>query len=435
METETGGVEDIYEIPEEESGKEEVNTEDTSIEQEKTQEDAKNEREKEINKYYSSYEQVNFIANALGANTLNIHTSAWSTGKSVIRFEHNQGESIKVAVHPSMSEYAGNICLQTIDHVMGLINGVNDNYYYEVVDYEEGKDIDIVFKNESIDGNGEMRFQFSNLMPSRIFYSNATVVVDEQGIYAAEGFPDGYIDLLLRYIILHETMHAFGFHDVYLEDYNTNINTTTILNIFADNLNNIYASTNMTPNDYKNMIALYAKPSQNLEQDIEVYKQMVDAFTQDYYKNWMSDYAKLYSLPTESIKDARYTFERERFDSFETRDTQTLQFELITQDDKYYFKVANKDGEVLESTMGEIKFVNLLVNSESGVKEIPNAMAILENFESRYIFPQVYGNPFYSGNSNLILYNVNGKGYMEDSLGLYSQRYLDIETKEMLPEK
>ena len=30
----------------------------------------------------------------------------------------------------------------------------------------------------------------------------------------------------------------------------------------------------MTPNDYKNMIALYAKPSQNLEQDIEVYKQM-----------------------------------------------------------------------------------------------------------------------------------------------------------------
>lgn len=379
----------------------------------------KQQLEEKIKSYYSTHDQVVAISQALGAKPSALFLKGErdrTTEGCITRLEHKQGKPLKVAIHPSMSENVASIALEQADYLFSLVQSVNSNFAYEVVEFDENADLDIVFQNKEIGSNGEAQLMFHNRYLEGLgnefsynyyvdsaFVSNVVISINERAAYEGDVYAnrEGFI----RYYITHELLHAFGFYDVYLNGENAMDSTTLINNLLKERADEFLLS-HITPNDYKNLISLYAPPSDNLAEDIKIYEQMVDEFSQKYYEGWAQDNFQNKKLPCSSIENGIYSFQKPVLDNSGYYRHNDYTFEISVEENKYNLVVKNQNGEVVETSAGKVRYLELNLGTPEAPAFMPKAVAILENVESANIFKNFsYGEDFDTGFSNIALFN------------------------------
>lgn len=386
--------------------------ETTTYVEEETQEQVKTEeqiKEELIAKHYSSKEQVMAIADGLGVRSEIIDGGGadWKTGKkTILRLEHNMGKPIRVAIHPELSEMASRVAVEQVDMLFGYLSGINGNYTYEIVEYSEDEEYDILFQNRDGAFNGIVGFSEKSSHLGNIYVNKAEIYLNERAIDNSSYDDESHY----RYVALHELMHVLGFEDVYIYDINQ-LDLTTILSS-PSVYNNSYTSSHITPNDYKNLIALYAQPSENLSEDIERYQQMADEYFKEYYRQWAISNFENETMPSQSIENGVYSFTKLAYIDIDNKIRDELTFNLEVSGNNYTLTVFNSSGQVMETSSGNVKYMS--VNGENA--EVSNAIAIIENLNSKYIHEDIMRNAkFDTAYANIALYN-NGERFVLKSV-------------------
>lgn len=371
----------------------------------------------QTSKYYSTREQVETISEALGAKSDILYRLAYdnkTNRKTIRRMEHNLDEPLKIAVHSNLSENTKNIAKKQLDNIFNIVGEINNNYKYEFVEYNENDkdDYDILFENRNGYWNGMVGEFNTNYKDGCAYNNHCIIYLNEESINNSN---NNINNILLEETILHELMHVFGFSDVYLDDDLDHKDATTIL-YSSSSLANNFSQTNITPNDYKNLISLYAKPSKNLEQDIEKYREMSDKYTNEYYKQWALDNFKNTTSPTQGINSGIYTFNKDLYLNKPNNNRENCTFTLEINNNNYKLTVKKSNGEILETSTGNIKYLSIPASSNG--KPIINAMAIMEGFQSKYIYEDIFNDLNYStGFYNIVLYNSDGQFIIKDARG------------------
>lgn len=423
-------VEDIFEIPNDNNTLEtpEFPTETTPP---KELFDNEINTSEEIAKYYSSREQIETIMDALGADRdIMYFKGIDGVSTTICKFEHKIDEPLKVAIHPRMSPEVAQICLEQLDYVMGLIRLVNPAYTFEVVEYDENTEYDLVYDNRDELGNGFANTTTGQFAEGLAFGVKATININEKAIFSNEGLNYEQQLQVVRHFATHETMHPVGFWDVYLSENNSELDATTLLQIFLNEIENGFRAANMTPNDFKNLIAVYAPPSQNLEADIEVYKQLVENYTQYYYRGIAQDHFQSNLLPATTVQDGNFSFSNIAYINYEPGmgydEREKVDFDLQIKDGKYMFVAKTEDGKILETSNGNVRYLDINVGTQETPAYIPNAIAVMENFESQYIIAdRIFDNQTPKGKFNMMLYNNGFSDILMDSLGVAADNYME----------
>lgn len=362
---------------------------------------------------YSSEEQIRKIVKALGADNSMITSYNPEKNNKSIRLAHNNGKPIEVAFHPN---FAGleSYAKETLDYLFGVIGLINPMYNYEIVDFKDINSHDIVMQSsiedKSYHGTASISCKIVEDGVANIDWGIVTIFKEkiQSACKSQEEF-----DKVVRYVMTHELMHVLGFGDVYPNQTDMFVGNTLMQN--AADMGNDYVATHITPNDYKNMIALFAEPSKDLSKDIVKYKKMSDEYTQDYYKNcFESEFGdkkiKIESLEREDI----YQFSQNSF--ITTTTSQNLDFSIEIKDEKYYLTVKDKKGNILEKTTGDVKFFGANITKEGKEKTINDAVMLIENFESKYFYTNKYLPETIADGAitTLMLYKLNGKYVLKD---------------------
>ena len=383
---------------------------------------------------YLTTDQVRQLSEALGAKSDSIFRFDPYGQDNVTRLAHKNGEPLTISFTPTVSDNARTIATQTIDELFDLLYDINDNYTYEIVEYDENNQSDIVFNNRELQANGGAEFRYRDLLPSGEGYiKRATVHINERALNSS--YSGKEVDINLKHTIAHELLHVFGLADVYLDQIG-HIDATTLLyvSIFDRSEKSEYTLTHITPNDYKNLISLYAKPSDNLEDDIETYQDMAESYTNNYYKYVAQGKLQDSSAQIQNIENGTYTFTRNVYVAPKT--TAPMTFTLSVSDNQYTFVVTDQEGNIMEQTQGVINYLNLTATSEDGQLSFPKAMAIMEGFNSKYIFKDVNrDNDYQTAFSNILLYNVDGKIVFKDALNAINTANPTFKAFEQVQEK
>lgn len=365
--------------------------------------------------WYSSGEQVHKIASALGANNERILSYNPEKNNQPIRLAHKNGEAIEVAFHPNFEEFKP-YAVDSLDYLFGIIGEINDNYKYKVVDFVAEHDHDIVFQLGEKSG-----YAGTTSISSRI--ADDGVANIEWGIIKIykEAFKDKdakQLDLEIRNTITHELMHVLGFDDVYIRETSEHFGNT-IINPISQIHANDYAKLHLTPNDYNNLLSLYAKPSKNLDADIERYEAMSKVYEEEYYQNWLASEFEKENPPLESLsKDETYTFSQQ---CLSLKSSEDIKFSLDVDGDKYIFIVTDKQGSVLEKVSGEVSYLTTDINVKGKQISVKDSVMLIENFESKYLYTnKYYKDRINNSTSTMFLYKSKGKCVLKDAFA-YSQ--------------
>lgn len=362
---------------------------------------------------YSSEEQIQAIVEALGADNSMIVSNNPEKNNKSIRLAHNNGKPIEVAFHPSFAGLEG-YATETLDYLFGIIGEINPNYKYEIVDFEGIHEHDIILQNSNEDGGYQGTASFSSNVAedgvSNIDWGIVTIYNDS--VKSVCKSQEEY-EKKIRYTITHELMHVLGFNDIYPSKTDMFVGNTFLQT--AANGGNDYVATHITPNDYKNMISLYAMPSKNLSADIEKYKQMSDEYTAEYNNNCLNSEFENDKTILESLdKEEIYEFSQKSY--ITTTTSQELDFSIEVKDEKYYLTVTDKTGNVLEQTSGDVKFFGTTITKNGQETNVNNAVMLIENFESKYFYTNKYLPETIKDGAvtTLMLYKANGEYVLKD---------------------
>jgi len=236
--------------------------------------------ETKYSEQYSSEEQIQTIVKALGADNSMITSSNPEKNNKSIRLAHNNGKPIEVAFHPNF-EGLESYATETLDYLFGVISSINPMYNYKIVDFKDINSHDIVMQSSSEDksyhGTASIISKIAEDGVANIDWGIVTIFKEriQSTCKTQEEF-----EKVIRYVMTHELMHVLGFDDIYTNKTDMFVGNTLMQDV-ADRGND-YVATHITPNDYKNIIALFAEPSKDLSKDLEKYKKMSDEYTQEY---------------------------------------------------------------------------------------------------------------------------------------------------------
>ena len=371
---------------------------------------------------YSSNDQIQKIVDKLGAdNSLNLRYNPDKNG-AAIRLAHNNGKPIEIAFHPSFSgleEYA----TDSLDYLFGILGDINDNYKYEVVDFTGIHDHQIVFQAEDTGNYAGTASISSRVADDGVFNIEWGIIT----IYRDARWDDSKdAELSFRNTITHEIMHVLGFDDVYPSVTDMHVGNT-LIHTSSKNAND-FAQLHITPNDYDNFLALYAKPSKNIDADLEKYQQMSDAYKQFYYENWLLSEFQKDNPPIESLP-AQETFKFSQGAYLNGTKTEDIDFEIDVDGDSYSLKVVDKNGNVLETKEGKISTYSIDLNLAGQVVDISNAVMVIEDFESDYYFTRRYMKETINegARSSLMIYKSNGKYVVKDMFAMVENEANQLE--------
>lgn len=231
---------------------------------------------------YSENSQITAIAQALDCDTGYLH-------ENFRRMEHNNGEPIYVCFDSSIGQEVKDSAIRSLDYLFGIVGSINDNYYYEVVDKTKFDDLGDKSKIYYDMGEGSLlrgTANASGFIRSELdiwsMVSTVRVANDFKVTISEKFLKTSEIEDIYKTCV-HELLHAFGFNDVYYnslfknEKYrgDTFMNTTLSMNI-----------KDITPNDLKCLIALYAPEFENLQEQenaVKNYKEMVAEYENAFY--------------------------------------------------------------------------------------------------------------------------------------------------------
>lgn len=373
-------------------------------------------------KYWST-DQVNQILETLDAESEYLFNYDPLGKDHVTRLAHKDGEPLKVALNSTLSDEVKEIVYEVLDEIFYILNTLNDNYRYEIIEYDANNNIaDITFHNTQLSANGVASFIRKDISKDTdMFIINANIHIDERGFESVKNTDKQEYQNRVKHTLSHEFLHILGLSDVYLVGLDTNSSKTdkyNSLTLLKNGTfgNNEFVLTHITPNDYKNIVALYSKPSENLEKDMIKYKQMVEDYTEYYYLNWAESAFEKEKSPAQNVENGIYTFSRKVWDENKTQVKMT--FNLTVDGDEYKYSVSDENGKILETTSGQIRYLKLL---EDGGKTLNKAVAIFEGLESKRIFEDINRSgvdvkDIKSGFLNLVLYNDGEKIVIKDVL-------------------
>ena len=387
-----------------------------------------------VERYYSSVAQVKSLAEALDAKDDVMYRLAYdceSNKSTVRRFEHANGETLKIAIHPSMSQKGGETAIEQVEYVFDLVSKINDKYKYEIVEYVEGEKYDILFENKDGYWNGLASFVDKDYYKGSAYTQSAIVSINERAILDSKN--SGDYEVNLKHVTLHELLHVFGFGDVYVRDTHEFDATTVMMGSTTHDSD--FAVTHLTPNDYNNLVALYAPQSSDLEADIQKYPDMVADYTHEYYIGWFDEKFEN-NMPTKTVENGVYVFTKNVYIDMENKIRDKVEFKVQVQDDKYAFVAVDSRGNVLEQFDGNVNFVGYSKQGYDCVKDYPAVVAYFEGFSSKYIFEDIYHSDEYNDAfCNIVMYYDGEKLVFKDVLGNMNKANPEFQLEEMNIEK
>ena len=161
---------------------------------------------------YSDINDVYKIAEALDTDTAVITNSGTN---DPVRLQHNGEEPIYIAIDNEFSDGQKEGINQAIDYVFGIVNSINSNYTYEIVENTEAAEKflrgkTVIYYNLGYDYKYSAGSIFSaenifTITAGCSLRNIARINIEEE---------DWAIDNIVENSI-HELLHAFGFDDVY----------------------------------------------------------------------------------------------------------------------------------------------------------------------------------------------------------------------------
>lgn len=288
------------------------------------------------------------------AETLDCDISYMKLNKynKIVPLQHNNDKPIYVSISDKFPEKNKNEVVSTLDHVFGLVNEINPHYDYSIVtetelskynssglttiQYKIGDTTNVV-NNTSIVADGRNVYQpniVTTIFANKPLKKSAVITINPQSISRDDS----------QAIILHETLHSFGFDDVYpyitsVEHYNSAIHQ---INRFPL----------MTPNDYKCLIATYSPNFSNNEEKTKFIENFSDKISEyeKYYYSYVN-HKKNYQPLSSSTKE--FCFKAKKTQCLIDKTIVEHNYQIDVKNDTYTFSIFDENFELIDKTSGK----------------------------------------------------------------------------------
>ena len=319
------------------------------------------------------------------------------------RLAYNEGEPIYVSFSKEFenNEMLKDSAIYALDYLFGILNEINPNYYYKLVSNKE-------LQKQKLLGKSTITYQMTSLIGENIGVSfmelNAhdlaywDFISNSNNIYINRSEIKYYDDImkstkknyqekkiktlnLMTNWLIHETMHAFGFADVYhlqgAPEFMVNAFEGLMgmdkFDLDADHSDTFLDPkkiTNsqvewLTPKDYATLCALYMQNVPEYEQADELIRlsQMINVYT-SVYEDWnfnqtfkgIKDSLEFLGAKDENFGSCADISEVEFVTYFysNANGTEVIINNIQIDDGKYKFAALDNDGKILHSCEGEI---------------------------------------------------------------------------------
>lgn len=305
-------------------------------------------------KQYSPESQMVEIAETLDCDISYMKLNKYN---KIVPLQHNNNKPIYVSISDAYSKKNRNEVISTLDHIFGFVNEINSHYYYLIVTETE------LSKYNSL-GLTTIQYKIGDTSyPDNPLISDSSGInVHQQNIittvFANKPLkkssvititPDAILGDDSQAIILHETLHSFGFDDVYpyitsVEHYNSAIHPINRFPI-------------MTPNDYKCLIATYSPNFLNNDEKTEFIEKFSNKILEyeKYYYGYITNKKNYQPL---SFSTKEFCFKAKRTYSLIDKTIVEHNYQIDVKNDKYTFSIFDENFELLDKTSGKTLDIN-----------------------------------------------------------------------------
>lgn len=322
-------------------------------------------------KNYASNEQIEEVAKELNCDLSYMNTRFFN---KILVLNHNGDKPIYVSIDNDFTSDEKKDIVFTLDHVFKLVNDINPNYRYELVDENEmPKNIfttTIKYELDKEDNNSSNYLALASSTNKNLLYSqlvqpaiNSSVI-----IYDREKTENNKANRIV--VFTHELLHVFGFKDVYFEKINANY-YHSLLNII-NNSKDFYTSDNfavISPNDYRCLISVYAEKFKNKEEK--------NKFLEN-FKIKTKEYDSLYYG---IYKEANNLKGLDIYDNIIFKGTYIYtKYEIVIKNNQYSFALLDENGNILDKCNGEA----ISVDGVLFLKNVKLEKGFLSNVDGAY---------------------------------------------------
>ena len=307
---------------------------------------------------------------------------------------------------------------KTLDHVFGVVNQINPNYFYEIIPLEEAN-------KKAILGNTVIKYQSINdpeLTPGFINRKDiATAHITQKPLYSVfcinANLNKVNTSNALQSTYLHELLHAFGFDDTYEtpEKYLSRYYGTSAM---SDGDRDIY----MHPNDIKILISLYSEKLSNntFDQYIEKSNNFLNQY-QEFYYNYVAEKCKSYTPDPQKVVNIDnlnnpIKTEFTRIRTYENGKTIQYTYRIEVYDGWYILDILDDKRNIIDSCQGQTYLCNGMVFLKD--VELYKGLELIkdQNYSDGYI------NDF-----NLLKYKNDYRLYLDNNNDFLSSKQFYVE--------
>lgn len=278
------------------------------------------------------------------------------------RLKHNGGEPIYIQIHNGFSSEQKATIQRALDYIFGLVGDINDNYKYVIVDDLNQKEYSNKTKihfymQDSVRFNDQEVYGLYKTYLHGFKSKSKGVFINKGDIYMEKSNASDPDELYNT--TLHEIFHLFGVKDVYFSWVGERYNNTYI------NVNGNRNLKMLSPNDYKLLISLYAKNTNELDESekqdyINQLEQKIEDYTVKYYSHYQQAYKQKLlddGLSEETVKERTSYVQLENdidvtfVDTIRTKGISTIRVKV--KDSKYVVATYDENNNMLESCSGK----------------------------------------------------------------------------------
>ncbi len=284
----------------------------------------------------------------------------------MLRMMHNNGEPIYVCIDKTISSEERQIIKESLDKYFGIVGSINDKYYYEIVDKHEynlkANKTRVYFNVDKLEGSvsGIMNCKEQTKYYDEIaFMTDYVVTYDFEKNKLKNNSDSESVKLtneqVLRYTIEHEIVHLFGIGDVYdTNKYNSFLHVES-------GFRGVHKE--LTPNDIKCLIMLYADKTKIDSSNIEEYYAEILDDCYDKYTNYIAKEMEL----DQNFEEDNFIFEGKiRMNGDEGWNNFYYIYKVEVENGHYEFSMTNgKDNSIIKSCSGNARVQNGIVLLEN----------------------------------------------------------------------
>lgn len=341
-----------------------------------------------------------------------------SDNNTIIRLKHNYNNPIYVGVSNEFNDEQKGYITESLDYVFGVVNKINSKYKYEIIPMSKIKakklmsESFITIEPKVMVENGLTK-NYQKFLNLKQYKNNsyANIYLNTEELKTKDDF---------FYVTNHELSHVFGFGDVYF--YGDFKQTDKFYSNTITYFTSMCSIPYFTPNDYKSLWAMYDQTDDDKLTDeyFENIKHKCTNYAKSYYENVYKEILdKDLCFPqVKNVKATRVLF------NTPLQEKDTYFYEVLLDNNKYTLNVTNHDGELLETTTGNvIKTESLTVLQDVNL----NHWKTFNSYISSAEMPKNFDITLFSSNENNYAYtNFDLRLYKITSLENQNQEELEM---------